>query len=130
MPDNTFYLTDAHPLLWFLAADRRLSERAKELLLEAQRREREVGIPIIALTEAARAIEKRRVSLTLGKLLELVRGTGFIVLPFDMAVFEAVLKASPSLELHDRVIVATAQAYKGVLITRDPEMVTATRTIW
>jgi predicted nucleic acid-binding protein len=130
MTNSPFYVSDAHPLLWFLSADKRLSPRAKELLMEAQRGEREIGIPIVALTEAARAIEKRRVQLTLEQLLDMLEQTSFTVLPFDMPVFRELLTTPATLELHDRVIAATAKAYGAVLITRDPEIRQIADTFW
>lgn len=90
--------------------------------LEAIREAEENGIiyvPTIVLLEVHRLIEKGRLSLSFHKLLsDIERGTNYQVIPFDTEL----LKLSVSikgLELHDKLIFATAILTNSALVSKD-----------
>ncbi len=131
MTNSDLYVIDTHALLWFFTADRRLSERAKELLLLVETGFCEGVIPMIVMAEAISVIEKGRSPLTVSQLLSRVqRERRFRVAAFDMEVLEEMLRLPTTLELHDRAIAATARVLGGQVITRDPAIAAAVATAW
>ncbi len=53
----------------------------------------------------------------------------FVVVDFDLATLQ-VMTSLDSIEIHDRIIAATARLLAAVVITRDPLLAGATRTFW
>jgi predicted nucleic acid-binding protein len=114
-----------------LAADRRLSSRAERALRDAGTTlETDVIIPVIVLAEAATIIERRKVDLDMNALLEAIDQEPYHVVPLDVHTFREMLKLPSALELHDRVIAATARLYGAKVVTRDAELTSAVDTIW
>jgi PIN domain nuclease of toxin-antitoxin system len=125
------YVIDTHGLLWFLAADKRLSRQAKEAILEAEAGRCDLVISTIVMAEAISVIEKRKLPLTIEQLVQAIeRVPSFHIVPFDMQVFGEMLNLPPSLELHDRAIAATARVYGGRVITRDSALQELIDTLW
>ena len=118
--DTETYVVDTHALVWFIAEDDRLSERAKHLLEQAEDAETQALIPTIVLAEITYIAQKKRVRVTIDDVLKLIeQGTGFAVVPFDFLIFQAMLQLPNEWEIHDRIIGATAHYYKVKLITKD-----------
>lgn len=111
---------DAHSLIWFITEDDRLSKRVKYMLEQAEDAEAQVLIPTIVLAEITYIAQKKKVEITVDSILEVIeQSSGFIVVPFDFLIFQAMLQLPNTWEIHDRIIVATSRYYKAVLITRD-----------
>ena len=111
---------DSHALIWYV--DQELNGKLSQPALEAIREAEKNGIiyvPIIALLEIHRLIEKGRLSLSFDKLLsDIERGTNYQAIPFDIEL----LKLSVSikgLELHDKLIFATAILTNSDLVSKD-----------
>lgn len=133
-PSRDLYVVDTHGLVWFMAEDARLSPRGEALLRQAEEAAGiQVLVPTVVLAEAAYIAEKRRVEIGIGEVIERVsRSDGYAIVPFDFPVVKAMLELPRALEMHDRIIVATARHYEAELITRD-EAIRASgviRTVW
>ncbi|HEX5478370.1 MAG TPA: PIN domain-containing protein [Dehalococcoidia bacterium] len=132
MARSDVYVLDTHTLLWHLSGDRRrLSRRAMRTLRRAEQdRDITILVPAVVLAEAITAIERRKVRLGIGDLLGRIDSTGFEIVPLDLDVIRAMLEFPSGLELHDRMIAATARHYDGKLISRDPDIARVIDVIW
>ena len=129
----TTYVVDTHALVWYLAADRRLSAVARAIL---ENEHAVLVIPTIVLAELRHLIAKKRVNTHFDAVLtELRRDRRVIIHTFDLTCVE---RLDPRLDLHDGAIVATAIARRDLLgedvalITRDAEIRQSglVRTVW
>ena len=138
---GSVFVTDTHPLVWFLTGDPRLTDGARAILRSAQARETVVYVPAIVLAEFLHLVGKGKVPL--GHLLELaLRLDGFSefrVAPLDMQTFSRMLyilqfspRPRPDLETHDLSILATALLVGARLITKDRKLrqQTLVETVW
>jgi PIN domain nuclease of toxin-antitoxin system len=114
---------DAHTLVWTVdsALNYRLSEKAKQAITQAERNGI-IYIPIIALLEVFRLIEKGKCSLSFEDLLKgLEQSENHQIIPFDTELLKVTM-TMPKLELHDRLIVATAIMTDSILVSKDREI--------
>jgi PIN domain nuclease of toxin-antitoxin system len=113
------YVTDTHSLLWYFSDNPRLSRRA----LKAFERTIENGsiiIPIIVLAEIMYIAKKGRIEMTFVETVKRIDDMeNFEVVPLDMDILNIADKIEDELEMHDRLIAATALFFKVPLITRD-----------
>jgi len=129
MPNE--YVIDTHALVWFFAADERLSGTVRDLLLGAEENDLVILVPTIVMAEALTIVEKNKVMLTVRALVDAVKETErFTIVPLDLLVFERMLRITPRLELHDRAIAATCQIYGCPLLTKDALLTGVAETIW
>ncbi|RJR27579.1 PIN domain-containing protein [candidate division WWE3 bacterium] len=127
------YVADAHTLIWFLAEDERLSENAKRLLEQAEEARVQVLLPTVVLAEITYIAQKKKVEITIDEVLERIeQGDGFVVVPFDFAIFRTMLQLPDEWDIHDRIIGATSQYYNAILITKDKVLQDSERveTVW
>jgi PIN domain nuclease of toxin-antitoxin system len=130
------YILDAHTLLWYLTADKKLSKRIRDTLDATND---DLLIPAIALAETGRII----ISHSDGqhKFDELLKAIDqdprFRIIAIDRQIVETALRLQPLLELHDSLIVATAivlntRGINAILLTRDEEITNSklTPTLW
>ncbi len=129
-PDAIF-VTDTHPLVWFLTRDTKLSDDARDILRGAQTSATIVYVPAIVLAEFLYLVRKGKVPLD--HLIELsLRLDGFSefrVAPLDMQIFSRMFyilhfsrRPRPDLEIHDLSILATALVTEAKLITKDRKL--------
>ena len=131
--DVETYVADTHSLVWFIAEDDRLSERAKHLLEQAEDAELQVLIPTIVLAEITYISQKKRTKATIDEVLRFIeQGSGFVIAPFDFLIFRRMLQLPDEWEIHDRIIGATACYYGVTLITKDMVLSDSEeiKTIW
>lgn len=125
------YVVDTHALVWFLTNDKKLPAGVAEILQAAERGERQVIVPTIVLAEGIRIEERGRTGLAQGQILEWVlRHAGLVVVDFDVDIVIAMTKLDAMLELHDRIIAATARWLGFAVISLDSAIAAHTRTIW
>ena len=117
------YVVDTHALIWYLTDDERLGSEAKKVL-ESIDKEKDIGvIPTIVLIEALAIFEKRGLRETFSKIYEEIKeSSNYLIYPLSPEIVDEMLKLSPGLELHDRVILATAQYLNAKLITKDKSL--------
>lgn len=117
------YVVDTHALLWYLSADRKLGKKAKQALAKAESGEAQLVIPIVVLLEILVIIEKKRIKVTWSQFTKALIGfPRLIVYPLGLELLSSIRNSNPGLELHDRIIVATAKIHQAPLITLDPEI--------
>jgi PIN domain nuclease of toxin-antitoxin system len=113
------YVTDTHSLLWYFSDNPRLSRKA----LKAFEKTIENGsiiIPIIVLAEIMYIAKKGRIEMTFAETVKrIVDMENFEIVPLDMDILNIAEKIEDELEMHDRLIAATALFFKVPLITRD-----------
>lgn len=125
------FVADAHTLAWFIAQSPRLSKSAVEALRKAERAEVEVLVPTIVLAELLYISERKKVPVSLAEILKRIgSGGSFRVVPFDFSVFEKMRRLPKTLEIHDRIIVATAEAYAAKVISKDEQIKKVVATVW
>jgi predicted nucleic acid-binding protein len=138
---EAIFVTDTHPLVWFLTRDTKLSDDARSILRRAQAGETAVYVPAIVLTEFLYLVRKGRVPVD--HLIELSLrfdgASGFRVAPLDMQTFSRMFyilylspQPKPDLEIHDLSILATALVTDAKLITKDRKLQdqTLVETVW
>lgn len=119
------YVTDAHPLIWHLLRSQRLSANAAAIFNAADVGQEVIYIPTIVLAELMHIAEAAQIALKFSGVLKQIKsGDNYLTLPLDLPIIEAAAEISARLEMHDRLIVATAKVLNVSLITRD-EAITA-----
>ena len=111
---------DAHVIAWYLhePSKKKLSEKAIEAVRSAERNGI-VYIPTIALLEVLRLVEKGKIPLSFGEVLAgLERSKRHEIIPFDTKLLRVAMQVQ-GLELHDRLIAATAILTNSILISKD-----------
>ena len=127
------YVVDTHALAWFVSEDKRLSQKATQILSQAEAGEVQVLIPTLVLAELTHIAQKKRVAVTIEELMEkIARGDGFKIVSFDILIFQTMLQLPENWDIHDRIIAATASYYQATLITRDDMLRDSSelKTIW
>jgi PIN domain nuclease of toxin-antitoxin system len=123
---------DTHSLLWYLDSDynKRLSRKAYNAICEAEM-SGQIFIPMIVLAEALHQIDKGRFNITFDRLMFNIKSNeAYEIMPFNENVLEksVVLKG---LEIHDRLILATAILMDTSLVSADVEISKVyDRVIW
>jgi PIN domain nuclease of toxin-antitoxin system len=126
------YVTDTHSIVWYFTDDPRLSRRALEVF-EKTTREGVIIIPTVVLAEILYIAGKGKITLTLDETLQKIDSyENFIVAALDVQILKVAEKIKVDLEMHDKLIAATALYYNASLITRDPSITKsgACTTIW
>jgi PIN domain nuclease of toxin-antitoxin system len=127
---------DTHTVIWYLNADARLSDRAKQFIDEAGRRGMPVLISSISLVEVLYLCEKGRIPLdSLARFEEALyrQDSTLRVADLTMAVALAVGRVirDEVPDMPDRVIAGTALYFGVPVISRDRKIQTSTvETIW
>ena len=129
-------VADTHSFIWYLDADRRLSEEARQAIDRAARTGDDIGVSAITLVEAVYLVEKGRVPRqTLERMIAEVQSpqSVFVELPLDVEIVQA-LQHVPRTEvpdMPDRIIAATALHFQVPVISRDARIQAANlQTIW
>jgi len=129
-------VADTHSFIWYLDADRRLSEAAKQAIDRATQAGDEIGISAITLVETVYLVEKGRVPRqTLARMIAEVQSpqSVFVELPLDVEVVQALQHVSRTEvpDMPDRIIAATALHFQVPAISRDAKIRAAgLQTIW
>ncbi len=130
-PASEVFILDTHAILWRFRGDARLPVRVHELFDAAERDETTLVVPTIVWAELTLIAERRFPDFSVQDVLDRFdRMASVRHAPLDMAVFEAFRDLPPSLDIHDRVIAATAKVYGCPLVTTDRKLQGAVETIW
>lgn len=123
------YVTDTHPLAWYLAGSSRISQKVRQIFDEAVNDEHEIMIPAIVIAELVIIAEKQRIPLDMSEVIETLNiQTSFQMVPLTpkMAIQTQALSVLP--DIHDRLIVATAQELGLPVLIRD-EAITESKLV-
>ena len=126
------HVTDTHSIVWYFTDDPRLSRRALEVF-EKTIKEGAIIIPTVVLAEIMYIAGKGKITLTFDETLQKIDSyENFIVAALDLEILKVAEKIKVDLEMHDKLIAATALYYNASLITRDPLITKsgACTTIW
>jgi len=120
------YVTDTHPLLWYVTDDNRLSSKANSLLERGEAGEVKIIIPAIVLIEAIDILNKRRIIYGPTELLNwLSQNPQFVIKNLDwdiIVLFKNYISPTPK-DSRDKIIIVTAQFYGNIpIITKDPDI--------
>jgi len=120
------YVTDAHPLIWHLLHSKRLSAKAAAIFSAADAGQDVIYVPTIVLGELMYIAESAQIRLKFTEVLKQIKsGDNYVTVPLDLPTIEAAAEISARLEMHDRLIVATAKVLNISLITRDEAITVA-----
>lgn len=114
---------DTHTLIWYLDQDQhsKLSQPAITAIRKSEIEGR-IYIPLIVLAELMHISEKRRVTARFSEIHGYIRNShNYIIVPFTEPILIAAFNLK-ELELHDRLILATAVHTQTPLISRDHEL--------
>ena len=126
------YITDTHSLVWYFTDDSRLSSKA----LQAFQSSEEKGIvfvPAVVLAEIMFIARKGRITLSFEDTLNRIEESeNFEIVPLNAEILRTADKIETDLEMHDRLIVATALWHNASLITKDETLreLGIVSTIW
>jgi PIN domain nuclease of toxin-antitoxin system len=126
------YVTDTHSLVWYFTDDQRLSKKALKSF-EGTVKEGQIIVPTVVLAEMLFIAKKGRIphgfTATDAKIETLAN---FEIAPLDLDVLKIAEGIDVPLEMHDKLIVATAIRYDACLITRDEQITKskAVKIIW
>ncbi|MBF0491239.1 MAG: type II toxin-antitoxin system VapC family toxin [Deltaproteobacteria bacterium] len=131
---NTFmnYVTDTHSLVWYLTEDDRLSKQALRAF-EATVQAGTIYIPALVLAEIQFISKKGKIVLSFEETLERVLNLkNFKFVPLELSILRIANQIKPNLEMHDKLIVATAIQLEATLITKDEDITlsNAVSVVW
>lgn len=118
MPE--IYVLDTHVLIWYFIGSKRLELRLKEKIDEVRNEGGRLLIPTIVLSEALDIAEKGRVEFDFaGMYGQIQREKEFEIIGFSAEIFAETLQIKEIVEIHDRIIAATARFYGSGIMTKD-----------
>jgi PIN domain nuclease of toxin-antitoxin system len=129
-------VVDTHTIVWYLAADRRLSAAALRALESASAAGEPIYVPSICLVELTYVIEKGRLpGVVRERLMRALEDPerACVLAPLDRAVADALelVPRSEVADLPDRIVAATAVALHVPLVSRDARIRSShIATIW
>ena len=109
------FVIDAHALLWNLEDSPKLSNLAGKTIATAEK----IFIPTIVLLEVQSILEKRQEQGKFSDLLGRIENQRkFAVYPLSIEVIKEFIPIG-RIEMHDRIILATAKLLNASIITKD-----------
>jgi len=114
---------DAHSLIWYVhePSNVKLTKKAIEIIDNAERNGI-IYVPSIVLLEILRLVEKGKYPISFDALVKSIENHArYEVIPLNTDLI-SILKNIHGLELHDRVIVATAMMTNTILVSKDREI--------
>ena len=126
------FVVDTHALVWYMLDDNeRLTMAAREVLNGAEEGKFGVILPAIVVAEAIYVGEKYDLPVSFQHIADLIRSKPkFIVIPLDLPVLEKMAVIGTRMEMHDRIIAATAQTFGVPVITKDRAFEGVVETLW
>lgn len=125
------YCLDAHPLIWYFTGQKILSQNAKKILDQLFSQEVVGFISSIVLLEIFHlSLKKER--FIFSQFLKAIRLPNIIIVPLDKVILSKCFLLPKKLDIHDRVIVATALVNNAVILSKDSDfkMIPNLKTVW
>jgi PIN domain nuclease of toxin-antitoxin system len=126
------YVTDTHSLIWYFTESPRLSRKALKVF-EKTVKEGTIIVPTVVLAEIMYIAKKGRITMTFSETVQRLEvSENFVITPLDLDILNTANKIEHDLEMHDRLIAATALFLDVPLITKD-EVITGSgicKVIW
>lgn len=115
-----YYVTDTHAFLWYLTDSPELSQKARAIFDSCDRGEATIIIPAIVLLESIDIFDKKKIQLNFDEIVfKILQANNFIFSEIDWSLILKVNKVKGLKDLHDRIIIATAQLFNSSLISKD-----------
>ena len=115
-----YYVTDTHAFLWYLSDSPELSQKARAIFDSCDRGEATIIIPAIVLLESIDILDKKKIQLNFDEIVfKILQANNFIFSEIDWSLILKVNKIKGLKDLHDRIIIATAQLFNSSLISKD-----------
>ncbi len=114
---------DTHALLWYVdkPLQWKLSPAASEVIRKAET-EGIVYVPAIVLMEILDLVEKKRSSISFERLmLSIEESENYQIIPIDATLLKTRMPLK-GLDIHDRLILATAILTDSVVVSKDKAM--------
>ena len=113
------YVLDTHVLIWYFIGSKRLKRKLKEKIEEVRNAGGRLLVSTIVLAEALAIAEKGKVDFDFRNMYQLIKNEPeFEIISFTTEILEEVMHTKTP-EIHDRIIVATANFYRAGIITKD-----------
>lgn len=114
------YVIDTHTWYWYLQGSPRLGPGAQAALKLVELGQAQLFIPAIVLAEFVYLCEKLGISSSLESMTQTIAGDENILLvDLGLAQLLAFERIDPSLEMHDRLILADALLADATIVTKD-----------
>jgi len=115
-----YYVTDTHAFLWYLSDSPKLSQKARAIFDACDRGEATIIISAIVLLETIDILDKKKIKLNFDDVVfKILQANNFIFSEIDWSLILKVNKIKGLKDLHDRVLIATAQLFNASLISKD-----------
>jgi PIN domain nuclease of toxin-antitoxin system len=115
LPKHSF---DTHALVWYFKGSKTLSPKARSILNEAFLANSVPFISTMVLLEAFHISLKER-DFIFAEFIKFLSNAKFIVIPLNEEVLKICYKLPKIVNIHDRIIMATAIFTKSQLVTKD-----------
>ena len=116
------FITDTHSLVWYFTEDPRLSKKALKAF-EGTIKEGTIFVPVVVLVEIMYIAKRGKIALTFEETLKKIEEyDNFGIAPLDIDILKTADRVKTDMEMHDKLIVATALYYEAKLITRDEQI--------
>ncbi len=126
------YLADTVAIVRYFSKSGKIGKRALKILRDADAGEHEIYVSIISIVEIMYLAERNRIPLKLDETLSKITiSDNYHIVDLDVDIIQNA-KAIHGLELHDRLIVASARQLKLSILTNDTQILKSNLidTIW
>jgi PIN domain nuclease of toxin-antitoxin system len=126
------YVTDTHSLVWYFTENPRLSRKALKVF-EKTVKEGTIIIPTVVLAEIMYIAKKGRITMSFAETVKKIEDSeNFEITPLDLAILKKADEIDYELEMHDRLIAATALFFDASILTKDQTIKESNlcRVIW
>lgn len=120
-------VVDSHALLWYLSKNPKLTTKARQSLDNSKK----IVISTIVLLEILYILQKFGQVKKFKGVLETIKLEKYLIYPIDLSLVKSLAKLPAELEMHDRLIVATAAIFDAPLVTKDEQITNIyKKTVW
>lgn len=128
---NSRYCVDTHSLVWYFLAKKTLSRKAELSIRKSFKQQATLIIPTLVFLEAF-YLSLKDPSFKFPEFVKTLQTAQSLVIAFDKKVLQNCYKLPPQIDIHDRIIAATALTYNCPLITKDKTLAkqTQVKVIW
>lgn len=128
------FCIDTHSLIWYAGGNtKQLGKKAFEILKECEQEDTtiELLVPTLVVLEIFHFTLKR-LDTKFADFLDALSSMNAGIVPFDSQVLKACYRLPKKLDIHDRVIAATAIVYDCPLVTKDETLtdLTLPKVVW
>ncbi len=117
------YVLDTHALIWYLAGDKKLGLKAREIICEIEQGKATGYISVIVLAEMIFSFQKRNIFFSIEELIGKLKDSNFRVVVLDIPQIISLQTITEIPEMHDRIMVALALQENARLVTKDREII-------